>query len=137
MASISTRYSGLANEETTRRVLTGGGVGKNSCRTSATETTVFETGQVQRGPGHVGHASTGGFDHLLQVDEDLTGLGGCITFPDQGSVLVEGHLTGDEENSTRRDDPVGVVAGRRRMPRHLDQRSFEVFSHLVEPISRS
>ena len=48
---------------------------------------------------------------------------------DEVPVLVESDLTGHEEKTPRCDDPVGVMPGRRRMSRHIDRSSFELFSH--------
>ena len=129
MASISTRYSGLASDDTTSRVLAGAGAGKNPLRTSATGRTILEAGQVQGGSGNVGHTATGRLDHPLQIGENLARLSRGVVTPDQLSVLVEGDLTRDEEETPRCDDPMGVVPGRGGMSRHLDRCSFKFFSH--------
>jgi hypothetical protein len=64
----------------------------------------------------------------LQIGHDLTGLGRGVITPDELSFLVEGDLTGDEEKASRRDDPVGVMPGRGRVPRNIDSCSFEFVS---------
>jgi hypothetical protein len=46
----------------------------------------------------------------LQIGEDLFGLGRSVITPDEISVLVEGDLPCDEEETSRCDDPVGLVS---------------------------
>jgi len=86
--------------------LAGGGDGKNSALTPATGGPVLEPGQVNGGPCHVTHVGSRRLDDALEVDEDLSGLGGGIVATDEVAVLVQCNLTGDEQGSARHDDAV-------------------------------